>query len=133
MIERTCKAQRPHDVSGLVFFMVICCGIVSPAPRDISHGETGNQLGANPRNILPRIVESITHHGGDIKAELRGGIIDAIPKERLPKDDWPRFPVKNDRAFRIEAKRGLHAEGFLILNPRINFDGESRSVECVDV
>ena len=84
-------------------------GIVSPAPRDNRHGEAGNQSGANPRNILPRIMERITHHCGDVEAELRGGIIDAIPKERLPKDNWPRFPVKNDRAFRIEAKRGLHA------------------------
>jgi hypothetical protein len=106
-------------------------------PARLAHGETGKQLGAEvttkARDVLSRIVESITHHGGDIKAELRGGIIDAIPKERLPKDNWPRFPVKRDRAFRIEAKRGLHTEGFLILNPRINFDSESRSVECVDV
>jgi hypothetical protein len=96
----------------IVFFHSVC-GIVSPAPRDISHGETGKQLGSEvttkARDVLSRIVESITHHCGDIETELRGGIIDAIPKERLPKDDWPRFPVKNYRAFRIEAKRGLHA------------------------
>jgi hypothetical protein len=42
MMARTCKAQRPHDVSELVFFMVFC-GIVSPAPRDNRHGETGKQ------------------------------------------------------------------------------------------
>ena len=78
-------------------------------------------------------MESITHHGRNVEAELRGGIIDAIPKERLPKDNWPRFPMKDNRAFRVKGKRGLHTEGFLILNPRIDLDGESRSVECVDV
>ena len=100
-------------------------------------GETGKQSGAEAttkaRDVLSRIVESVTHHSGNIEAELRGGIINAIPKERFPKDDWPRFPVKDNRAFRIKAKQGLHAEGFLILNPRINFYSESRSVECVDV
>jgi hypothetical protein len=96
-------------------------------------GESIAEATAKTRDILSRIVESITHHGGDIETELRGGIINAIPKKRLPKDDRPRFPVKDNRALRVKAKRGLHTEGFLILNPRINFDSESRSVECVDV
>lgn len=61
------------------------------------------------------------------------GIIDAIMEKGLPKDYWPRFPVKRDRAFRIKAKRGLHTEGFLILNPRIYFDSKAGSVECVEV
>ena len=125
------------NVSVICIWCFRCCGIVSPAPRDNRHGETGKQseavTAAKARNILPRIVESITHHGGDVEAELRGGIINAISKERLSTDNRPRFPVKRDRAFRIKAKRGLHAEGFLIFKPRINFDSETGSVERVDV
>jgi len=51
----------------------------------------------------------------------------------LPKDYWPRFPVKRDGAFRIKTKRGLHTEGFLILNPRIYFYSKAGSVERVDI